>query len=111
MRLPRDVVIPEPKLTRYLLVPRLKGDKSRFLARAGFALDNSPDLDLALRRLVRDNDAQFDRVDEYGTYYRVVGDLEGCNGISLAVVTIWIERSSNGAIQFVTLFPFKEKSA
>jgi hypothetical protein len=111
MRLPGNVVIPEPKLTRYLLIPRPKGDKSRFLARAGFTLDNSSELDLALRRLVRDGDVQFDRVDEYGTYYRVVGGLEGCNGISLAVVTIWMERSSDSAIQFVTLFPFKEKSA
>jgi len=111
MRLPGDVVIPEPKLTRYLLVPRQKGDKSKFLAQAGFTLDNSSALDRALRKLARDGEAEFDRVDTYGTYYRVVGELDGSNGVRLTVVTIWIGRLVNSQFQFVTLFPAKEKSS
>jgi hypothetical protein len=33
-------IIPEEKITRYLLVPRIKDDKSKFLAQAGFTQDN-----------------------------------------------------------------------
>ncbi|OAB57552.1 hypothetical protein AY600_10715 [Phormidium willei BDU 130791] len=110
MKLPAEIIIPTSKLTRYLLVPRLKGDKSKFLAQAGFTLEESPALDSALRKLVRDYEAVFDRADEYGTYHRVTGNLEGLNGLHLAVVTIWIERTVNNSFQFVTLFPSKEKS-
>ncbi|WP_425500599.1 DUF6883 domain-containing protein [Sodalinema gerasimenkoae] len=77
---------------------------------AGFTLEESPALDSALRKLVRDYEAVFDRADEYGTYYRVTGNLEGLNGLRLAVVTIWIERTVNNSFQFVTLFPSKDKS-
>ena len=36
MRIPDDAIIPEEKLTRYLLVPHPSDDKSKFLAQAGF---------------------------------------------------------------------------
>ncbi len=38
MRLPPDTVIAPEKAFRYLLVPRPKGDKSAFLAQAGYDL-------------------------------------------------------------------------
>lgn len=36
MKLPVEVVIPREKLTHYLLAPRTKNDKSRYLAQIGF---------------------------------------------------------------------------
>lgn len=43
MRIPADAIIPEDKLTRYLLVPREYDDKSRFLSQAEFTLANPGD--------------------------------------------------------------------
>jgi hypothetical protein len=40
MRIPSDAIIPDEKLTKYLLVPRHWDDNSRFLHRAGFTLEN-----------------------------------------------------------------------
>ncbi|MEH1838222.1 MAG: hypothetical protein V7L20_05555 [Nostoc sp.] len=33
MKIPDNLIIPEEKLTRYLLVPRIKDDKLKFLAK------------------------------------------------------------------------------
>jgi hypothetical protein len=38
LKIPSNAVIPKEKLTCYLLVPRTKDDKSKFLAQAGFTL-------------------------------------------------------------------------
>lgn len=40
MKLPEDSHIAPEKLTRYLLVPQTRGDKSAYLALAGYRLDN-----------------------------------------------------------------------
>jgi hypothetical protein len=41
MRLPADTAIDADKLTRYLLLPQARGDKSAFLAQAGYTLENA----------------------------------------------------------------------
>lgn len=110
MKIPKDAIIPEAKLTRYLLVWRPKKDKSKFLAKAGFTLDHPDDLELAIRQIIETNEAVLDRSNEFGDYYRVDGDLIGINGRILGVVTIWILKSAtDGNFQFVTLKPRKEK--
>lgn len=43
MRIPEDAVIPEDKITRYLLVQQARNDKSKFLAQAGFTQENPED--------------------------------------------------------------------
>ena len=40
MKLPQDTEIAPQKLSEYLLVNRAIGDKSEFLGRAGYVLDN-----------------------------------------------------------------------
>ena len=40
MKLKGEIIIPEAKLTQYLLVPRQEDDKSKFLAQAGFTQAN-----------------------------------------------------------------------
>ena len=109
MNIPSDAVIPSAKLNRYLLVKQVRNDKSKFLAQAGFTLNNYTALKKALRELVLTNEAIEDRTEEYGTYYQVTGLLKGLNGVDLDVVTIWLERKIDKQFQFVTLLPNKTK--
>jgi hypothetical protein len=41
MKLPAATIIATDKITRYLLVPQARGDKSAFLRAAGYTLDNA----------------------------------------------------------------------
>jgi hypothetical protein len=111
VKVPEDAIIPDAKLTRYLLVLRPRSDKSKFLAQAGFTAENPESLLSALRQLTITNDAVEDRTDEYGTYYQVEGVLQGTNGINLNVVTIWLKRKIDQQFQFITLIPNKETNS
>ena len=106
MRLSGNIVIPEAKLSQYLLVFQEKDDKSKFLARAGFTPDNPEQLKQAILNLINQNEAIPDRVSKYGTFYRVEGNLVGLTK-TLLVVTVWLERTQDGNIQFITLLPKK----
>jgi hypothetical protein len=55
-----DAVIPEEKLTRYLLVPRIKDDKSKFLAQAGFTQDIA--VPIQMKYTITGRDARSTRV-------------------------------------------------
>ncbi|MGI8499777.1 MAG: DUF6883 domain-containing protein [Hassallia sp.] len=91
MQIPDNSIIPEDKITRYLLVPRIKDDKSKFLAQAGFTQENTEELLTAIRQLAATNEAVEDNTNEYGTFYRVEGNLQGINNRNLAIVTIWLQ--------------------
>ncbi len=107
MQLPSDSIIPEDKITRYLLVPRIKDDKSKFLAQAGFTQENPEELLLAIRQLAATNEAIEDNTNEYGTFYIVEGNLQGINDRDLAVVSIWLQSKHDGNFRFITLKPKK----
>jgi hypothetical protein len=111
MRIPPDAEIPLKKITDYLLVPREWDDKSKFLAQAGFLPDNPESLLRAIRKLVADVDAIEDRDSEYGVFLRAEGGLQGPNGRTLQVVTIWLRWHMDGQVRFVTLKPRKEKKS
>jgi len=105
MKVPLDVVIPQEKLTQYLLLHKEIDDKSRFLALAGFTQENPQLLDIAIRELVQRENAIYDLTNVYGDYYRVEGELNGPKR-RLLVVTIWIVKvRDDGKFQFVTLKP------
>jgi hypothetical protein len=108
VRIPEDLIIPDAKITRYLLVPKARNDKSKFLAQAGFTQENSEALKAAIQMQAVAREAIEDRSNEYGTFYQVEGDLVGANGVNLSVVTIWLQRQIDGKFQFVTLKPRKE---
>jgi hypothetical protein len=61
MKLPRDVVIAEEKLTQYLLIWRTRNDKSGYLARAGYELSNDDVLEADLRQLAATAEAEADK--------------------------------------------------
>ena len=108
MRIPADAIIPEEKLTRYLLILRARDDKSKFLAQGGFTQQNPEDLLTAIRLLAESAEAVEDGANEYGQFYRVEGNLQSPNGRNLAVVIIWIRWYIDGSFHFVTLKPQKE---
>ncbi|MEO1791609.1 MAG: DUF6883 domain-containing protein [Cyanobacteria bacterium J06629_19] len=106
-QIPFDAIIPMAKLTRYLLVEQDRDDKSKFLAQAGFNLENYKALDQALRILAISTKAVEDRTNNYGTFYQAIGRLEGINGTHLNIVTVWLRRRIDNKFQFVTLMPHK----
>lgn len=108
MRIPEDAIIPHDKITRYLLVQKARNDKSKFLAQAGFTLENPEALVAAIQLLVAVGEAVEDRSNEYGLFYQVAGELVGVNGVNLSVVTIWLQRQIDGKFHFITLKPLKE---
>jgi hypothetical protein len=93
MKIPPDAIIAREKLTDYLLTPREEDDKTRFLNQAGFTQDNPERLEAAIRRLIMSEEAVSDRVDEYGIFYQVRGEIVGPGERSLSVITIWLEEA------------------
>ncbi len=108
MYIPEKAIIPEAKLTKYLLVFKTRNDKSQYLLQGGFHIDNWQELKLAIKKIIRDNKAIEDTTDQYGTYYQVIGQLEGVNNKKLPVVTIWLKRKTDNQFQFITLKPYRK---
>lgn len=96
MRIPEDAIIPDAKITRYLLVQKVRNDKSKFLAQAGFTQENPEALRKAIQAQALGAAAVEDRSNEYGTFYQVEGDIVGVNGMRLSVITIWLQRQVDG---------------
>jgi hypothetical protein len=109
LKLPEDVIIPDEKLTQYLLIHRQWDDKSKYLAQAGFTLNNPDDLKKALITLAATSETVQDRTNEYGEVLHTDGVLTGSGGRELPVTVIWIRWHLDGSIHFVTLRPRKEK--
>jgi hypothetical protein len=107
VRIPEDLIIPDAKITGYLLVPKLRNDKSKFLAQAGFTSENSEALKLAIQTQALSTEAVEEKINEYGTFYQVEADLIGVNGTNLTIITVWLQRQVDGKFQFVTLKPSK----
>lgn len=110
MKLPPDSLIPAEKITRYLLVPLARGDKSAFLARGGYTLENPQQLLDDLRTQILPQDAAPAGENKFGRYFEVRGLLRGPNGVGLSVRTIWITEHLSGRTKFVTLIPDKQKT-
>jgi hypothetical protein len=107
MRLPADTVIAKEKLTRYLLLPHTRGDKSAFLAQGGYGLGNADQLLMDLRSQMLPLEAEKLESNKFGQYYQIRGTLTGQNGTTLPIRTIWITEHLSGITKFVTLIPDK----
>lgn len=88
MKLPPDSIISDRKLKEYLLSPRLEDDKSGFLAIAGYTLNHWRDLEVDLRNLIAQKDADLTRSTAYGDMYEVKGLLVGPTEKTLNVITV-----------------------
>ena len=105
MKLPADAVIAPEKLTLYLLRWRPEDDKSAFLARAGYTLENPDRLRHDIQTQLLPLDAEFVEATEYGPKYLIRGSLRGPNGRELPVVTIWMIEEASQQTKFITLYP------
>ena len=110
MKLPASTIIAKDKITRYLLVPQARGDKSAFLRAAGYTLDNADRLSDDLRSQILPLDAIPLESGKFGQYYEIRGTLNGPNGAARAVRTIWIVEHLSGITKFVTLIPDKRST-
>ena len=110
MKLPANAIIATGKLTRYLLVLQPRGDKSAFLARAGYTLENPDQLLHDLRTQILLLDATPLEAGEFGQYYEIRGTLSHPKGVTLAVRTIWMTEHLSGITKFVTLIPDKRRT-
>lgn len=110
MKLPANTIIATDKFTRYLLVPQARGDKSAFLAGAGYAQQNVDQLLHDLRTQILVLDAVPLESGKFGQYYEIRGSLSGPNGVTRAVRTIWITEHLSGITKFVTLIPDKKST-
>lgn len=69
MKLPASTIIATDKFTRYLLVPQARGDKSAFLAGAGYTLENVDQLLDDLRTQILPLEAVPLESGKFGQYY------------------------------------------
>jgi hypothetical protein len=91
--------------TRYLLVPQARGDKSAYLALAGYTLDNFTTLLTDLRAQILNHDAAALETSSYGQLYEIRAPLVGPSGRTLRVRTIWMTEYLSGVTKFITLIP------
>ena len=108
MKLPADSVIAPEKLSRYLLVRLTRGDKSGFLALAGFGQGNSAELEKALREQVLTQEAVPVERNKFGEVFEIRGRITGPNGRVLSVRTIWMTEHLSGQTKFITLIPERQ---
>jgi hypothetical protein len=107
MKLPEDTRIAPEKLTQYLLVARRHNDKSKWLSRAGYMLENWQILQNDLRRQILLCEATPTDRSEYGQMYEIRGRLVGPNHRELHVVTVWMTEFATGVTKFITMYPDK----
>ena len=107
MRLPADAVISMDKLRDYLLTELPRGDKSRFLAQAGYTRNEARQLERDLREQVLSLDAVPLPSRGYGERYEIRGVLRGPSGVEVRVRTIWMREHETGIVKFITLIPLR----
>ena len=107
MKLPADAIIAAEKVTRYLLVRQTRGDKSAFLARGGYTLENADQLLDDLRIQLLPVDATPLHLTEFGQFYEIRGPLSGPNGVTLQIRSIWMKENLSRITKFITLIPEK----
>jgi len=108
LKLSENATIAREKITDYLLKWQPDNDKSEFLGLASYTPDNWQRLLHDIRTQILSTDAEPVRKTTYGDLFRIRGKLLGPNGVTLRVVTIWIEEYGSGNTKFITLFPDKE---
>ena len=105
MKLPGNTLIVPEKLTNYLLVPRKRNDKSKWLAGAGYTPENWEMLEADLRNQILSENADSVERTEFGQMYEIRGILVGPNGKSLSVLTVWMTDNKTGNTRFITMSP------
>ena len=108
MKISSNAIIAKEKISDYLLKWQPDNDKSKFLELAGYSADNWQKLVDDIRKQILPADAETVRKTPYGDLFRIRNDLMGPNGVTLRVVTVWMQEYVSGETKFITLFPDKE---
>jgi len=61
-----------------------------------------------IRNQILPLEAEFLKNTAYGLLLKIRGTLKGPNGVTIRVVTIWMDEKYTGMTKFITLFPDKE---
>ena len=109
MKLPENAIISEKKVKEYLLSYRKRNDKSKWLAKAGYDYENWKKLEQDIRIQLLIRQAALIEINEYGNVYEIKGKLNGPNGISLQVRSIWMNEKETKITKFITMYPLKER--
>jgi Domain of unknown function (DUF6883) len=109
MKLPEDTLIAYDKLTQYLLISKRRNDKSQWLAKAGYTLENWQVLETDLRNQILTIDATPIEKTKYGQMFEISGKLVGPKGNSLSVITIWMTEIEKKTTKFITMYPDKRR--
>lgn len=104
MKLDPSAEITVSKLRNYLLTFQGKGDKSEFLAQVGYTRTNWERLQLDIREQLLPLDAEWSRRTAYGDYYVTKGPLQGPNGATWRVTSVWIVEYGTGRTRLITLY-------
>jgi hypothetical protein len=105
MKLPPTTTVADEKITRYLLVPQERGDKSRFLGLAGYTMEKAERLRQDLIEQILPLEARPLEANQFGQYFEIIGKLNGPNGRTLLVRTIWMTEHLSRKTKFITLIP------
>ena len=54
-----EIIIDSAKITHYLLIPKEKNDKSKFLKEPGYTIENWQELEIDIRKIIIENEATF----------------------------------------------------
>jgi uncharacterized protein DUF6883 len=105
--IPQNAIIAVEKVRDYLLKQRVKDDKAKYLAQAGYARAEYSRLVHDIRNQLLPGEGILQEPTRFGEKYILHGVLKGPNGIMLPVRTIW-ERHNVMGWKFITLLPDKE---
>jgi hypothetical protein len=105
VKLPANSTIAPEKLSKHLLVRQSRGDKSVFLAKAGYTATNPEQLLRDLRRQVLPQEAVRLHRTKFGQFYEIRATLTGPNGTTLQIRSIWMKEHLSGVTKFITLVP------
>ncbi|MEH2218786.1 MAG: DUF6883 domain-containing protein [Nostoc sp.] len=107
MKMPSGLIIQDEKITKYLLVYQPKSDKSRYLALAGYNLDNWELLKNDIISAVEGSEIAKVTPGDWGTQFEVQSEWSGPNGRLIKVITIWQQDEETELVRFITLYPDK----
>jgi hypothetical protein len=96
-------------LTQYFLTIRKRNDKSRWLVKAGYTVENWQELENDLRVYILSTEATPIESTKYGQMDEIRGNLVGPNGKTLQVCTIWMTETATGITKFITMYPDKRR--
>jgi hypothetical protein len=101
------VIIDPSKLRDYALSPThsIGRFKAAFFARLGFTSANWESLEVELRRLASQEEADPGGETSFGRKYVVRGAITGPTGASAAVLTVWIVLRGEQVPRLVTIYP------